>query len=780
MAYKRPSQKVKMDPVRVREALEAIVPPNELFEIRIIDEKWNTSAYFTDKDVAVKTLSETLITDNANIYITLNHIRPGCEARKQRDKFLENVSPTTSDNDIDYYQYLMLDFDPVRVSGVSSSEEELSAASVVAASVIGFLRDIGFPEAIQGMSGNGFHALYWLGKLPATKENQALIQKVLQTLNQKCGTEACHVDEKTSNPSRVCKLYGTVAQKGENTTTRPHRLSRLIKIPESICPVTLQQLEGIAHMWSDPNKGNNGKLKHPTGSNVTLSTTIETTASTSENLLKSCKRYGIKDLGEYLDSMNIEHRPAVKWRTGLKWVLEKCPFNENHTAPDSAAYQFADGQLRFKCSHDSCKGKHFAQFIQLIDPDRYVAAGIKSGEKMPLTLENLAHEYDERGIDVKLNLITHDVEVETDEQDPDFESLITTTHSLLKSSDKNYTGVTWDTLKLYTVELAKRNKFNPVLEYLGNIEYDGCDHFEDLYNLMGISPDDTLSRSLIRKWFLQGIVLLHNTEMNPIGGEGVLTLNGPQHCGKTSLASRFAIKPEWFAEGKSLNPDDKDTARRCITKWITELGEVETTLKSDIEALKNFITCRYDEYRVSYGHFDLKYARRTNLIATCNSDKYLIDQTGNRRWWTIYITKVISYNDIQAFNIDQLWLQALHVFQQEGSSCFRLTSDEYDALNERNSRALKPMKAEDEVKDVIEAAELYPSDYKWVNITVTAWKAYHDGLKKYDSGTIGKALKKLGIMQRQNGTERLYKLPVWSEAASIYSRPPKLKEDQAG
>ena len=75
MAYKRANCRVQMDESKVREALNAIVPPGELFEIRIIDESWISSGYFTDSDLAIQELKKTFITENAGIYITLNHIK---------------------------------------------------------------------------------------------------------------------------------------------------------------------------------------------------------------------------------------------------------------------------------------------------------------------------------------------------------------------------------------------------------------------------------------------------------------------------------------------------------------------------------------------------------------------------------------------------------------------------------------------------------------------------------------------------------------------------------
>lgn len=392
-------------------------------------------------------------------------------------------------------------------------------------------------------------------------------------------------------------------------------------------------------------------------------------------------------------------------------------------------------------------------------------------KKVPLTIERLSDELQSQGYYIRMNVLTHEVEVSSEYDDEiDFSGMVTIMHSWLRGTKPFYTGVTFDNLSAYALEIAKMRKYNPVLDYLNDIPWDGVDRTEELYSLMGITDD--LSKRLIWSWFLQGIALLHNTEKKRIPAEGVLVLVGKQGCGKTSLIERFAIRPEWFVRGAAINSNDKDTFRRACSGWIIELGEVETTFKSDIDMLKNFITSDFDVYRVPYGRSDVKYARRSNLAATCNSNRYLIDQTGNRRWWTIPIEKNIKYEDIQRFDVVQLWREALAAYKAAGPGCFRLSSAEYDQLQERNNKALKPVKAEDEIADILESAKLHQRDFKYLDITITDWRGYFSSLKKYDTHTIGIALKKLGIEQARKKSDgrvtRLYNLPVWKTVPSSY------------
>jgi hypothetical protein len=59
------------------------------------------------------------------------------------------------------------------------------------------------------------------------------------------------VDEATANPARICKLYGTMACKGDSMPARPHRRSALLEIPERIDPVPIHALEALASEVAD-------------------------------------------------------------------------------------------------------------------------------------------------------------------------------------------------------------------------------------------------------------------------------------------------------------------------------------------------------------------------------------------------------------------------------------------------------------------------------------------------------------------------------------------------
>jgi hypothetical protein len=128
-------------------------------------------------------------------------------------------------------RWLSLDFDPVRPSGVSATDTEKKAARRRALEVREFLRGLEWPEPVVCDSGNGYHLLYRI-ELPNDREGLELVKGVLEALAFKFSDKAVEVDVTNCNAARIWKLYGTTARKGDNIADRPHRRSRLLKVPE--------------------------------------------------------------------------------------------------------------------------------------------------------------------------------------------------------------------------------------------------------------------------------------------------------------------------------------------------------------------------------------------------------------------------------------------------------------------------------------------------------------------------------------------------------------------
>ncbi|MDE7261414.1 MAG: virulence-associated E family protein [Oscillospiraceae bacterium] len=382
--------------------------------------------------------------------------------------------------------------------------------------------------------------------------------------------------------------------------------------------------------------------------------------------------------------------------------------------------------------------------------------------KPPLTMEDLDQYLREQEIAVCYNVITKELEVYGMPEAFNPEALGAQLHIILHDLIKDRWRCTKDQVADLLGVIAGVRRYNPVTDLLASEEWDGQDRTEELFRIMRLPPEDTLSRTLVRKWLAQGIAMSRNELRWAYGAEGMLVLTGPQGIGKTTLVKKLGMRPELYKLGQWLDGRDKDTYRRCTSAWIVELGELETSLRSDLERMKAFVTAERDEYRLPYGRADQVLARRTSLAATCNSAAFLVDPTGARRFWTVPLGERFDLEALEKLDALQLWKQA-EGWQDGDPQYFRLTGEERAALAERNLRHEKPVKAQSEVEDILYEAEREPERYVWREITVSEFKAEHSALHGYSVQQIGIALDRVGICSERVWTDgkqrRLRKLP---------------------
>ena len=188
-----------------------------------------------------------------------------------------------------------------------------------------------------------------------------------------------------------------------------------------------------------------------------------------------------------------------------------------------------------------------------------------------------------------------------------------------------------------------------------------------------------MKRLLLKRWLISAVAACFERE--GFKARGVLVLQGHQAIGKTSwLAALVPKGSDWFLDSVALDPEDKDSVKRAISHWIIELGELEATFKkADINKLKGFITSSVDIMRTSFARKISTFPRRTVFCASVNQAEFLVDTTGNSRWWCLPC-KAIDYR--HGIDLQQLWAQALSLYRDgEPWWLTREEEAELDALN---------------------------------------------------------------------------------------------------
>lgn len=163
------------------------------------------------------------------IYVTLNPVNPDLLARaNQRLKPNSPKTISATDRDVPARRWAVIDVDPVRPAGISSTDAEKAEALRVVEGVRADLLGRGFPAPMLADSGNGYHL--WLRvDLPA--DDGGRVERFLKGLARRHDTPAARIDTSMFNPARIVKLPGTFARKGDSLADRPHRMARVLEVP---------------------------------------------------------------------------------------------------------------------------------------------------------------------------------------------------------------------------------------------------------------------------------------------------------------------------------------------------------------------------------------------------------------------------------------------------------------------------------------------------------------------------------------------------------------------
>lgn len=204
--------------------------------------------YFTDVDKAYEAVKN--YWRRFTCYFTLQEINPAITARCLN--CIEQTKNVTADADVLKYKWLHIDIDPVRPARIQATEEEVQFAMKRAQEVNKFLKEImGFPSPLIVFSGNGITCDYRVQRIAANDENKKLMKDVLQVLSLLFSDDKACVDTTVHNPARIIKFAGTISAKGSNTTERPHRYSKILKLPKDTSEVSKKQLSHIASLLEE-------------------------------------------------------------------------------------------------------------------------------------------------------------------------------------------------------------------------------------------------------------------------------------------------------------------------------------------------------------------------------------------------------------------------------------------------------------------------------------------------------------------------------------------------
>jgi hypothetical protein len=186
----------------------------------------------------------------------------------------------------------------------------------------------------------------------------------------------------------------------------------------------------------------------------------------------------------------------------------------------------------------------------------------------------------------------------------------------------------------------------------------------DLRNALVVKKEDTDTDDGIDwayeclKYWLCGAI-----EKNRSGFQNwMLVIQGLQGCGKSYLARKLGrvVGDQYFHAGP-IDPRNKDHIIKRSSTFVWEAEELDGTMNfADMALLKAFLTQDSAKERMPYGRFAVNLPSRCSFIGTVNTETFLKDTTGNRRFLVIKLLK-INFDAIEMMDFDLVWGEAVRM-----------------------------------------------------------------------------------------------------------------------
>lgn len=226
--------------------------------------------------------------------------------------------------------------------------------------------------------------------------------------------------------------------------------------------------------------------------------------------------------------------------------------------------------------------------------------------------------------------------------------------------------------------LASESRFHPVRDYLGSLLWDQKPRLSTMFAVYFGSENSEYHAEVGRCSMIAAVARIFEPGCKV---DTVPILEGDQGLLKSSAV--HALFSPWFTD-ELADIGNKDAPMQLIGAWGIELSELESMARPEIGRTKAFISRKADRFRPPYGAEVIEHRRSCVFWGTTNSNSYLKDATGGRRFWPVTVTKVDLPRILEAR--DQLWAEATHRYFERESWWFENRAIQSAAVEEQKSR----------------------------------------------------------------------------------------------
>jgi predicted P-loop ATPase len=210
--------------------------------------------------------------------------------------------------------------------------------------------------------------------------------------------------------------------------------------------------------------------------------------------------------------------------------------------------------------------------------------------------------------------------------------------------------------------IARRNSYHPVRDYLESLpQWDCTPRIATwLVDYCGVESSESSPNSYAMAVGEKFLVAAVKRIMDPGAKcDSVLVLEGKQGIGKSTVP-RILAGADWFSD-QLADMGSKDASLQLRGLWIIELSELDVLNRAELARVKAFLSQQTERFRLPYGRRVIQVPRQCVFFGTTNSDSWIKDETGGRRFWPVRC-QAINLDGLRR-DRDQIWAEALHQYR---------------------------------------------------------------------------------------------------------------------
>jgi len=239
----------------------------------------------------------------------------------------------------------------------------------------------------------------------------------------------------------------------------------------------------------------------------------------------------------------------------------------------------------------------------------------------------------------------------------------------------------------------ERQSFHPVKDYLNSLEWDGVARIDEFLIKYFGTTDDIYHREALRKMMCGAVARIFRPGTK---FDLVLTFVSIEGTGKSSFLD--CLGKAWFSDS-FMTVTGKEAFEQLQGAWIIEMAELAGLRKTEVEAVKHFITKQEDMFRPAYARTTETFKRQCVFFGTTNNSNFLKDPSGNRRFmpvdvWDVKLVDNPALMEIikgDGTYIDQMWAEAVQLvnageklyLSKEAETLARIEQHGHSEIDER-------------------------------------------------------------------------------------------------